>query len=159
MPARAAGRFSSPVRLETWTGVFWILGMKPRRSSEKSSASPLFSTTKLVSVRLAVVHEGEGDLLVEVEEGADVDLLPGGIVDGVVVDDGVAGLDAGAGDGGFLGDVIGRGGTGEVLLHLVVEHGDAGHEEEGEDEVGDGTGEGDEDALPAGVGVELAQIA
>ncbi len=47
----------------------------------------------------------------------------------------------------------------DVLLHLVVEHGDAGHEAEGEDEVGDGAGEGDEDALPAGVRVELAGVA
>ena len=42
---------------------------------------------------------------------------------------------------------------------LVVEHVDAGHEDEGEDEVGEGAGEGYEDALPAGMGVELAGIA
>ncbi len=41
---------------------------------------------------------------------------------------------------------------------LVVQHGDAGHEAEGEDEVGDGAGEGDEDALPARVGVEVAGV-
>ena len=41
------------------------------------------------------------------------------------------------------------GGAGDVLLHLVVEHGDDGHEAEGEDEVGHGAGEGDEHALPA----------
>ena len=51
------------------------------------------------------------------------------------------------------------GGAVEVLLDLVVEHGDAGHEAEGEDEVGEGAGEGDEDALPAGMGVELAGVA
>ena len=49
-------------------------------------------------------------------------------------------------------------GPSDVLLHLVVEHVDAGHEAEGEDEVGDGAGEGDEDALPAGMGVEVAGV-
>ncbi len=35
---------------------------------------------------------------------------------------------------------------------LVVEHGDAGHEAEGEDEVGDGAGEGDERCAASGDG-------
>ena len=63
------------------------------------------------------------------------------------------------GGGGVGRDVVGDGGAGEVLLDLVVEHGDAGHEAEGEDEVGEGAGEGDEDALPAGMGVEVAGVA
>ena len=39
---------------------------------------------------MAVVHEGEGDGVVEVEQRADADLLPGGVLDGGVVNDGVA---------------------------------------------------------------------
>ena len=108
---------------------------------------------------LAVVEVGEGDRLVDVEQGADGYLVPGGVLDGVVVDDEVAGLDAGGGGLGFGGDVVGLGWAADVLLDLVVEHVDAGHEAEGEDEVGEGAGEGDEDALPAGVGVELAGVA
>ena len=49
---------------------------------------------------------GEGDGLVEVEQGADGDLVPGGIFDGVVVDDEVAAVDAGAGGGGVDRDVV-----------------------------------------------------
>ncbi len=45
------GRFSSPARLLTWTGVFWIFGMRPSLSGEKSSGPPLFSTKILVSMR------------------------------------------------------------------------------------------------------------
>src|SRR6202012_5671374 len=47
---------------------------------------------------------------------------------------------------------------GKELVDLVVEHGDAGHEAEGEEEVGDGTSERDQDALPAGMGVEVNWI-
>ncbi len=39
-----------------------------------------------------------------------------------------------------------------------MQHGDAGHQAEGEDEVGEGASEGDEDALPAGMRVEVAGI-
>ena len=55
-------------------------------------------------------------------------------------------------------DVVGDGGAGLVLVDLVVGHADADHEAEGEDEVGDRAGEGDEHALPAGMVVELAGI-
>ena len=102
---------------------------------------------------------GEEDALVEVEEGAGEDVFPGGVFDGVVVDDGVAGVDAGGDGGSFGGDVVGLGGAVDVLVDFVMEHGDAGHEAEGEDDVGDGAGESDEDALPAGVGVEFAGVA
>ena len=105
------------------------------------------------------MDEGEGDGLVEIKQGAIEDVFPGGILDGVVVDDGVAGVDAGLGSGGVGLDVVGDRRAVEELLHLVVEHGDAGHEAEGEDEVGDGAGEGDEHALPAGMGVEVAGVA
>ena len=44
---------------------------------------------------LAVVDEREGHGLVEVQQGTDGDLVPGGFFDGVVVDDGVAAADAG----------------------------------------------------------------
>ncbi len=67
-------------------------------------------------------------------------------------------MDASFCGGGLWLDVVGDGGAVEELLHLVVEHGDAGHEAEGEDEVGDGAGEGDENSLPAGVGVEVAGV-
>src|SRR6266851_792785 len=107
---------------------------------------------------LAVVDEGEWDGLVEIQDGAVGDVFPGGIFDGVVVDDAVAGVDAGFGGGSLGLEVVGDGGAVEELLHLVVERGDGGHEAEGEDEVGDGAGEGDEDALPAGMGVEVAGV-
>ena len=108
---------------------------------------------------LAIVDEGEGDDLVEIEQGAIEDVFPCGIFDGVVVDDAVAGVDAGF-RGGALGlDVVSDRRAVEELLHLVVEHGDAGHEAEGEDKVGDGASEGNEDALPAGVGVEFTGVA
>ena len=108
---------------------------------------------------LSVVNEGEGDGLVEVEERADGDLVPGGVLDGVVVGDGVAGVNAGGCGGCSGGDVVGVGGAADVLLHLVVEHGDASHEAEGEDEVGEGASECDTDTLPAGMGVEFAGVA
>ena len=101
---------------------------------------------------------GEGGGLVEVELGADLDVLPGGVFEGVEVDDLVSGLDAGAGGCGVGGDVVDGGGVGEVLHDLVVGHVDAHHEEEGEDEVGDGAGEGDDGALPAGMVLEFAGI-
>ena len=90
---------------------------------------------------LAVVDVGEGDGLVGVQRGVVEDVFPGGILDVVEVDDGVAGVDAGLGDGGCGRDVVGDGGAGDVLVDLVVEHVGAGHEAEGEDEVGDGAGE------------------
>ena len=74
------------------------------------------------------------------------------------MDDEVAGADAGSRGWGVDRDVVGLGGVAEELLHLVVQHRDAGHEAEGEDEVGEGAGEGDEDALPAGVSVEVAGV-
>ena len=60
--------------------------------------------------------------------------------------------------GGVGGDVVRDGGTGDELLDLVVQHVADGHEDDGEEEVGEGAGEGDEDALPAGMGVEVAGI-
>ncbi len=107
---------------------------------------------------LAVVDEGERDGLVEIEDGAVGDVVPCGVLDGVVMDDEVAGADAGFGGRGLCVDVVGDGGAVKELLHLVVEHVDAGHEAEGEEEVGDGAGEGDEDALPAGMVVEVAGV-
>ncbi len=107
---------------------------------------------------LAVVDEGEGNGLVEVQNRAVADVVPGGVFDGVEVDDEIAGADAGFGGGGFGLDVVGDGGAVEELLHFVVQHGDAGHQAEGEDEVGDGAGEGDEHALPARMGVEVAGV-
>ncbi len=68
-------------------------------------------------------------------------------------------MDAGGGRGGVGWDVVGLGRAADVLLYLVVEHVDAGHEGDGEDEVGEGASEGDEDALPARMGVELAGVA
>ncbi len=107
---------------------------------------------------LAVVQEREGHGAVEVERGVVEDVVPVGIFDVVEVDDGVAGADAGGGDGAGRGDVVGDGGAGLVLVDLVVGHADAEHEAEGEDEVGDGAGEGDEHALPARMVVELAGV-
>ena len=107
---------------------------------------------------LSVVEEGEGDGLVDIEEGADGYVIPGGIFNGVVVDDEVAGADAGGGCWGVGGDVVGECGAIDILLDLVVEHGDSGHEGDGEEEVGEGSCEGDGDALPAGMRVELAGI-
>ncbi len=107
---------------------------------------------------LTVVDVGEGNGLVEVQQGTDGDLVPGWIFDGVVVDDGVAAVDAGAGGRGIGRDVIDVGRTGDVGLHLVVDHVDAGHQRDGEQEVGEGAGEGDEDALPAGMVLQLAGV-
>ena len=100
----------------------------------------------------------KGTVWLRFSDGVVEDVFPGGVLDAVEVDDGVAGVDAGFGDGGGGRDVVGDGGAGEVLVDLVVEHVDAGHEAEGEDEVGDGAGEGDEHALPAGMVVEVAGI-
>ena len=155
-PARAAGMLGSSEL--TWTGVFCILGTRPIWSREKSSGPPLDSMKSLVSVRWPSWTKEKGMVWLRFRHGAVGDVFPGGILDGVVVDDAVAGVDAGFGGWGFGLDVVGDGGAVEELLHLVVEHGDAGHEAEGEDEVGDGAGEGDEDALPAGMGVEFAGI-
>ena len=112
------------------------------------------ATKKLVSVRWPSWTKEKGTVWLRLSGGVVEDVVPGGVLDGVEVDDGVAGVDAGVGDGGVGRDVVGDGGAGEVLADLVVEHGDAGHEAEGEDEVGDGAGEGDEHALPAGMVVE-----
>ena len=79
---------------------------------------------------LAVVDEGERNCLIDVEQRADGDLIPGGVLDGVVVNDEVAGVYAGARGGGIDGDVVGLGRAADVLLYLVVEHGDAGDEAE-----------------------------
>ncbi len=83
---------------------------------------------------------------------------PGGVFLVVEVDDFVAALDAGAGDGAAGGDVVGDGRLAEEGGDLVVPHVGAGEEDEGEDEVGDGAGDGDEDALPAGVVLEFSGI-
>ena len=66
------------------------------------------------------------------------------------LDDGVAGGEAGVGGGGVGGDVIDDGRAVEVLLRPRGGVGDEDEQHEGEDEVGDGAGEGDEHALPAG---------
>ena len=108
---------------------------------------------------LTVVNEGEGDSLIDVEERTNLDLIPGWIFDVVVVNDEIAALDAGLCGGGVGGDVVGQGWAADVLLDLVVQHGDTGHEADGEDEVREGAGQGYEDALPAGMGVELARVA
>ena len=100
-PARAAGMLGSSE--STWTGVSCILGTRPSWSREKLSGLPLDSMKMLGVDALAVVDEGEGDGLVEVEDGAVDDVVPGGVLDGVEVDDGVAGVDAGFGGGGVGG--------------------------------------------------------
>ncbi len=107
---------------------------------------------------LAVVQVGEGRGVVEVGGGALEDVAPGGVFLVVEVDDLVAALDAGAGDGAAGGDVVGDGGLAEEGGNLVIPHVGAGEEDEGEDEVGDGAGDGDEDALPAGMVLEFAGI-
>ena len=107
---------------------------------------------------LAVVDEGERDGLVEVQHAAVEDIFPGGVLDGVEANDEITRLNAGFGGWGFGLDVVGDGGAVEELLDLVVHHEDGGHEAEGEDEVGDGAGEGDKDALPAGMVVEVAGV-
>ncbi len=101
----------------TWTGVFCILGTRPSLVEGEVVGLRLWYSTKMFGVdALAVVDEGEGDGLVEVEERAVEDVFPGGVLDGVEVDDGVAGVDAGLGDGGVGGDVVGVGGAVDVLL-------------------------------------------
>ena len=100
--------------------------------------------------------EGERDGAIEVEGALVDDLVPGGVELVVKADDGVARGDADGGGGSAEGDVVDDGGALEILVDLMVEVGDEGEEDEGEDEVGEGTGEGDEGALPAGMGVELA---
>ncbi len=105
-----------------------------------------------------VMRVGEGDGLIEIEGGLVEELLPGWVLDVVEVDDGISGVDSGCGGEAVGGDVVGCGRAGEVLGDLVVEHVDAGHEAESEDEVGDGAGESDGDALPAGMGGELSWI-
>ena len=107
----------------------------------------------------AIVNIGKGNGLVEVEERPDADLVPGGVLDGVVVDDGVSALDAGAGGGRVEGDVVDVRGPVDELLYLVVEHRYTRHKAESENEVGEGAGERDEHALPAGMGVEVAGVA
>ena len=86
------------------------------------------------------------------------DVFPGRVLNVVEVDDGVAGVDAGLGNHGGGRDVVGDGWTADVLADLVVEHVGAGHQAEGEDEVGGGASERDEHALPAGMVVQLAGI-
>ena len=54
-----------------------------------------------------------------------------------------------------LGNVVDDGGAGEVLVDFVVVVGDEEEQDEGDEEVGDGAGEGDEDTLPAGLGGEV----
>ena len=99
--------------------------------------------------------KGDGEGAIEVEDGLVEDLFPRGIGDTVEADDGVAGGEAVLGGGCALGNVVHGGGTVEVLVDLVVVVGDEEEQEEGEDEVEDGAGDGDEDALPAGLGGEV----
>jgi hypothetical protein len=105
--------------------------------------------------RLAVVDEGDGEGTVEVEGGLLEDLIPGGVRDAVEAGDGVAGGEAVRGRGGSLGNVVDDGGAVEVLVDFVVIVGDQEEQEERQDEVEDRPGDGDEDALPAGLGGEV----
>ncbi len=104
---------------------------------------------------LASVVEGDGEGPVEVEGGFFEDLFPVGIGDAVEAGDDVAWGDAGGGCGGSLGNVVDDGGAGKVLVDFVVIVGDEEEQDEGDEEVGDGAGEGDEDTLPAGFGGEV----
>ena len=104
------------------------------------------------------MDEGERDRLVEIQDGAVDDVFPGGILDRVEVCDGVAAAHTRCVGGSFSGNVIRDGGTVQELLHLVVEHGNAGHQAESEDKVGDRAGQSDQNALPARVRIEVAGI-
>ena len=145
-------------RLLTSTGVFCIFGMRPSLVEREIICLAFVFNEEFGVDAVAVVDEGEGDGLIEVKERAIDDIVPGGVFDGVVVDDDVTAMDTGLGDRSVGWDVVGAGGAVEELFDLVVNHGDAGHQAKGEEEVGDGAREGDEHALPAGVSVEVAGI-
>ena len=95
----------------------------------------------------------------QVERAVHDDLRPRRIVIAAELRDHIAGAETGAGGRRVLRDVIDDRGAIEVLLNLVMAHSDDHEENEREQKVGNGAGEGDEDALPARMRVELAGVA
>jgi len=55
------------------------LGMRPSRSRAKLSTSALGFDEDFSVGAFAVVDEGEVNILIDVEQGADVDLVPSGV--------------------------------------------------------------------------------
>ena len=93
-----------------------------------------------------------------VERSADRDLLPGRVGDIIEAGNDVARLKPGGGGGGVIGNKVDIGRLGAKGFHLVMHHVKAGHEQEREQEVRYRTRQTNENALPAGMGVEFSRV-
>src|ERR1700691_56462 len=107
---------------------------------------------------LPITPDIDGDDLSYVEPRADRDLLPGRVGDIIEASDDIARLKSGRGSGGVIRNKVDIGRLGTKGFHLVMHHVKASHEQQSKQEDRYRTRQTNENALPAGMGVELSRI-